>query len=102
MPTYLRDSTILKEKVTNPTLPPGCTLVTADATSMYTNIKTAPAFNEIKQFMQRNKQQHSHIPPKPLFHALKLVMENNIFTFGDRHYLQIKGTAMGTPAALPY
>eukprot|EP00957_Ditylum_brightwellii_P117315 8947264-Ditylum_brightwellii.AAC.1 len=48
MPTYLHDSTTLKEKVTNLTFPPGCTLLTADITLMYTNIKTAPVLNEMK------------------------------------------------------
>ena len=30
---------------------------------------------------------------------MKLVMQNNLFVFGDLHFLQLLGTAMGTSAA---
>ena len=52
--------------------------------------------------MQCNKWWYSHFPLKALFHTLKLIMENNIFTFRDRCYLQIKGTIMGALPAPPY
>jgi len=34
--------------------------------------------------------------------VLELVMTNNIFSFGDTTWLQLTGTAMGTPAACAY
>ena len=37
-----------------------------------------------------------------LIAALKLVMLNNIFYFGDMTFKQLNCTAMGTPPALPY
>ena len=33
---------------------------------------------------------------------LTLVMKNNIFTFGDTYWIQLSGTAMGTPVACIY
>ena len=37
-----------------------------------------------------------------LITALKLMMLNNIFCFGDMTFKQLNGTAMGTPKAPPY
>jgi hypothetical protein len=34
--------------------------------------------------------------------VLKIMMENNIFCFANSHWLQLSGTAMGTPAACAY
>eukprot|EP00957_Ditylum_brightwellii_P064299 4879161-Ditylum_brightwellii.AAC.1 len=48
IPTYIKDSKSLKDDFLNITLLPGCKIVTADAKSMYINIKTAPALNKIR------------------------------------------------------
>ena len=54
------------------------------------------------------KHIHTSVPeeqPKQneaLIAALKLVMLNNIFSFGDMTFKQMNGTAMGTLPALPY
>eukprot|EP00957_Ditylum_brightwellii_P203479 15334794-Ditylum_brightwellii.AAC.1 len=69
---------------------------------MYTNIKTAPALNEIRQYFQCHKQKYSHIPLDALFKALNLITENNIISFCNGFWLQKKGTAMGAPPAPQY
>ena len=45
IPAYSKDSKVLKEQLTNMYIPPGTTLLTVDATSMYTNIQTRPVRN---------------------------------------------------------
>jgi hypothetical protein len=42
------------------------------------------------------------VPAEALVTALRLVMKNNVFTFGDTTWKQAIGTAMGTPPAPPY
>ena len=50
----------------------------------------------------------NHYKPKtplPLIHIhqmLKFILENNYFTFDNKFYLQVHGTAMGTPFAPNY
>ena len=41
----------------------------------------------------------NYLPKHLILTALDIVMKNNIFTFGDTDWLQLKGTAMGTPCA---
>ena len=43
-----------------------------------------------------------HINISALFAALDLVMNNNVFRFGDTYFLQKNGTATGTPPAPTY
>ena len=44
----------------------------------------------------------SGISPGALLHALTIVMSCNLFQFGDTYWLQLTGTAMGTPPAPNY
>ena len=80
---------------------------TMDAVSMYTNIHVGHALPVIMNFLcthEKGKwiQNTENINLGHLEFALKFVMENNVFKFGDTFWLQIAGTAMGTPPATDY
>ena len=98
--SYFKSSFDLKQELTALTLPPGCLLFTADAESMYTNIPTDRALLFIGRYLRQ--EQFPDIPVDALMEALRLVMKNNIFTFGDTYWRQMTGTAMGTPPAPPW
>jgi len=84
-----------------------CTLFTMDATSMYTNIHFEHAKDAIEQFLPEHplgqvivEQEGNNI--NALIFALRIVMNYNVFKFGDTFWLQIAGTAMGGPPAPNY
>ena len=76
-------------------------LFICDATSMYTNNKTGTALQHIVQLALENRE-HLTVPPAVLKDALRLLMTNNVFQFGDTFWLQKVGTAMGAPPAPPW
>ena len=82
--------------------PPTAQLFVADAVSYYTNIKTQQALREIGNYLRQNEDRFRGIPIDALMAGLRLVMTYNVFTFGDTHWLQLSGTAMGTPPACNY
>ena len=99
--SYFKNSYALKQMLLElGPLPPHAKLFTADAVSMYTNIPTSKALARISLYLSRNY--FRDVPVRELMAALRLVMENNLFKFGDTHWLQLSGTAMGTPPAPPY
>lgn len=102
--SYLKDSTQAVEELRQMgPLPPGTRLFTADAKSMYTNIDTNHGIDIIKLFLNQNKERlPSDFPTELLVDALDELMHNNIFDFGDTHWLQLTGTAMGTSCACMY
>jgi hypothetical protein len=70
-----------------------------DAVSMYTNIDTKHAISVITKYLQSTEQ---IVNVDALINGLTILMEHNIFQFGDTHFVQLTGTAMGTPPAPPY
>jgi hypothetical protein len=97
LPTYLKSYFKLTDLLTDLLdLPGGARLFTADAVSMYTNINTNHALSVIQQYL----------PPTPhnkaIMTALDIIMKHNFFQFGDTSWLQLTGTAMGTPPAPIY
>ena len=80
-------------------------LATFDISSMYTNIDF---FNDlgteaIKYWLQRDPEAiPSCIPKEFIIEALKLVSETNTLFFDEKHYLQIRGMAVGQKVAPTY
>lgn len=99
--SYFQDSFALKKLLDGIEVPPGALLFTADATAMYTNIKTEPALAEMAEYLREHKKDFSY-PCEALIEALQIVFRNNYFKFGDTYNKQISGTAMGTPPAPPW
>jgi hypothetical protein len=101
--SYLMNSTTLLNDLRHITLPEDALLFTADAKSMYTNIDTTTGVTAIREFISSNIENIPINFPTTLFlQVLQCVMENNIFSFGETYWLQLSGTAMGTPAACAY
>jgi hypothetical protein len=66
---------------------------------MYTNIPTAKALSFISTHIRDTAHEFQDIPAEALVEDLGIVMRNNVFTFSDVTYKQVRGTAMGTPPA---
>ena len=100
--SYFRNSFELRQQLCSTTYPTNAKLFTADAVSMYTNIPTNTAIMLIAKHIRKSVTEERPKQNDALIAALKLVMLNNIFCFGDMTFKQLNGTAMGTPPAPPY
>ena len=74
---------------------------TADAKSMYTYIDTTHALEVLGEFF-RTDPICQNIEAEQTIQALEIIMKSNIFKFDDTFWLQLTGTAMGTPPACAY
>ena len=102
LPSFLDSSYTFKQALMSlPALPSTARLFSADAISMYTNIDTDHALQMISQFL-KHKTRLTKKDSTLLIDATTLVMKNNIFQFDDTYWIQLQGTAMGTPPAPMY
>ena len=98
--SFFKDTFELKALLDEVTIHPNDRLFTADAVAMYTNIPTEKGLCLITNYLL---QRFSHeVPVQAITDALDIVMKNNIFMFGDMHFQQKTGTAMGAPPAPPW
>ena len=78
-------------------------LVTLDVESLYTNIDKDLGIKAIRYWVRKLKDKvNARFSEDFICDAIKIVLEHNTFHFDDKHYLQIKGTAMGTKMAPTY
>ena len=84
--SYFQDSFMQKKELDLQEIPSNARLFICDATSMYMNIKTGPALHRIGKFALENKE-HLTVPPVVLMDALRLLMTDNVFQFGDTFWL---------------
>jgi len=85
IPSYVKNSKQILEELQDLKLPPNAKLFKADATAMYTNIDTETGLQAFQNLFQLYNQL---IPDDfPILRKLRIVMENNIFKFGDTFWL---------------
>ena len=77
--------------------------VTFDISSLYSNITHELGLEAIHYWLHTHPESlHPRIPHEFITDSLKIILENNSFSFGTQNYLQIQGTAMGTKMAPTY
>ena len=96
--SFILDSQNLIQKTMNTNFGKDCKLYSCDFESLYTNICLTHALLVISQFISRNFESN-HISSKGFHEILKLIFQNNIFSFNRKFYKQIKGIAMGAKCA---
>jgi predicted GIY-YIG superfamily endonuclease len=94
LPSYIQDSQNLIQDCYKFHIPNNALLVSADIESLYTNIKLDHAIEILFEFA-RDKLPASTISALALKEILKLILENNYFTYKSNNYLQTTGIAMG-------
>jgi hypothetical protein len=101
--SYTKNSFEVIKDLEHLTIPRNALLFSADVKSMYTNIDSATGLLTFQNFFEVKAHNISPRFPVALFlNILEIVMKNNIFNFSDTYWLQLSGTAMGTPAACAY
>jgi hypothetical protein len=101
--SHVKNSFTALAELKNLFIPNNALLFAADATSMYTNIEIDIGMSAVRSFLEYNKTRIPQDFPTEFFlKILHLVMQNNIFSFANTFWLQLTGTAMGTPAACAY
>ena len=101
--SYIKDSYHLILKLLKlGRIPNNAHLFTSDATSMYTNIDPLEGIETIRKYLKHFAPGFTSNECNIILKLLKLVMENCVFKFGETFWLQLIGTAMGTPVACIY
>ena len=98
LPSFIQDSQHLIQKTMNTHFPITSKLFSCDFESLYTNIDLKHALITISQFISNNFKSND-ITTSGFYEILKLIFENNIFSFNGKFYKQIKGIAMGAKCA---
>ncbi len=101
--SYLKDTgDFLKFIKSLPQLPPNCWLVILDVSSLYTNIPHSEGRKAIMKALQKYRKPGENPSNHSILKLLDLVLSCNNFSFGQNHYVQKSGTAMGTRLAPNY
>ena len=101
IPSYIKDTTHFLTKLQEiGTLPPNTLLATLDVSSLYTNIPHEEGISACGEALTSRTLQEP--PTHDIIALINYILKKNNFVFGDKHYLQVHGTAMGTRMAPSY
>jgi hypothetical protein len=100
IPSYIQDSDKFILQLEQQQFPHDCCILTADVENLYPSIDIDDGLRCLELFLTR---QHVHTETIRFIIALaEWVLKTNILTFGNSVWLQIRGTAMGTPFAVAF
>ena len=98
--TYVKDSTDFISKTNKHPLQQSYAFLQADVESLYPSIDINDGLYALKDTLS-NSHYDKNIQTL-IIKLTKWVLTNNYMTFNNKTYLQINGTAMGTPLAVTY
>ena len=96
LPSYVKDSSDIIRQLNNLTINPDCFLVTADVSSLYTNIPVKDCIVAIDLFCRSQGCEITAL----ITELSRFVLTNNYFEAEGVLYHQLWGLAMGTPMAV--
>ena len=100
--SHIKDTNEFIKLIENTKVPTDCLLVSIDVSSLYTNIPHSEGKAAAVDYLSTNTSDPVQPEPEVIGELISLVVENNVFEFNDKHYLQTQGTAMGTKMAPAY
>ena len=84
-------------------VPTNTLLASFDIEALYSNIPHELGIKAVHFLLDKYPEiLKSRFSKEFILDGIKLILENNIFSFNDKHYKQVKGTAMGTKFAPVY
>ena len=99
--SYLEDTPDFINKINSVSLSDEDWFVSLDVVSLYTNIPHDKGMHSVFELIKSKR--HNELPTnRSIMKLLECVLKFNNFTFNEKHYLQIQGTAMGTRVAPTY
>ena len=100
--SYLKNSIeLIRQLKARGRFPRKARLLTSDAKSMYTNINPQEGVKTLHRYLQKYDPMDK-CNRRFICQLLMLILYNNVFQFGDTYWVQLVGTAMGTPMACIY
>ena len=96
--TYLQDTPAFLRLISRinkgPKLSSNALLVTWNVDGLYTNIQHEDGLQTLQE--QLEERNNPKVPSKYIIKLMKLILNHNIFTFHDAHWIQEIGAAMGS------
>lgn len=99
-PSYIKNTQDFLHRIQNTITQEPCFLFTMDVNNLYTNIDIPLGMESIQKCLQKYPDEKR--PDEELLELLHLSLLRNDFQFDNKHYLQVKGTAMGKRFAPAY
>jgi hypothetical protein len=103
-PSYIKDTGHFLEKIRQIRVPhDGFILCTFDVTSLYTNIPHDDGLATLRAtYSTALPMEEQILDTGTVISLTKIILENNVFEFNNKYYVQGSGTAMGTKMAPAY
>ena len=102
IPSYLQDTIDFLKKLPS-NVDTNSVLVTYDVINLYGSIPHSLGQEAITYWLNKHPNAiNTRFSHDFILKSVKLILENNVFTFGPKYYVQTKGTAMGTKVGPTY
>ena len=102
LPSYIQDTTDFINKMNSieQKLPGDSILFCMDVKGLYPSVPKKEGLDACKQAL--DNRPNPSIPTTDVLSMIRLVLENNNFSFNGKHYLQVEGTAIGSRLGMNY